>query len=250
MNKQQSTVTTEYIVTELCGRTAEILGQHIEGICKKNEPSFGSHYFGIIGCACFFEAVLDEAAVRWCKTDYPSRSKDVTIILGNLAEEVERTTGLDGWKKTLQKIFDIDISKILVDEWECLTILFQLRNLLAHGKGPKFRHVHDLEGKWLGVDSNLPKSYVKIIKFLQKNKLFIIGRDSPSIESFLKFSTLVLFVKTVNSSLNKLQKTSPLSKLMSYNPIGYDKEVIDKDYAGFNPRDYDLIEKICDDEVS
>lgn len=172
--------------------------------------SCGVYYFGIVGCACYFESVLEESAIIWC---YVQKSKDAGFykrLLEAVMRDVSRATGLEAWKKWMSTLFDTDFVSAVGEDWRPLNVLFKLRNQLAHGRTTKFMHFWRSDGQFLGMTLK-GSSYEETVKYLlEKQVIRLAPGEVPSAELVLNASVVRHFLGVVDRALEALKRTPAL----------------------------------------
>jgi hypothetical protein len=173
----------------------------------------GVYYFGIMASACYFESVLEEFTVLWCTRKAGEEADFRKRILVQIAEDVGRATGLDAWKKWLMTLFEVDIVKVAGDDWKALTVLFKLRNQLAHGRTTKFRHFWKPDGKFVGMSIE-GSAYESVFKYLLDAKVIRLEPNVlPAAEAFLARDVVAHFATATDRTLLALRGVPVLAAL-------------------------------------
>jgi len=110
---------------------------HYENI--NDDTKLGLNLSIILNSACFIEGALESALKKVVeKRSFKKKYDDPFIyeLITELESRIQRTTGIANYGIIFRTIFGTSIKEVgdLASLWEGLSILFQLRNLIAHGR--------------------------------------------------------------------------------------------------------------------
>jgi hypothetical protein len=201
---------------------------------KRPEKSIriGLNFSIILNSACFVEGVLEaglKALLQQRRLVFNKISsipefytrKTINTLFNNIEEELERriskTTGPSNYDELFKLLIDQKLSEFekIKPLWESIQVLFQFRNVLAHGKeisavlvkGPK------TQGSW---EESFFGGYKKAEEYLVKNKLLkkrYLDRNTEDIFFTDKvadhFKNLARrFIKAISNSLSDNEKSA------------------------------------------
>jgi hypothetical protein len=172
------------------------------------------YYFAILACACHLESVLEEFSNLWC-TQRASNGDGVEgRLMEVITQDVSRATGLDQWKKWMKALYGIDFPQVVGEDWKTLTVLFKLRNQLAHGRTTKFTHFWNAEnGRFLGMTIEGSSYEIPFKHLLEKRIITLQKGQVPDAEMLLTREVATYFWETVDRSIASLQVLPELSGL-------------------------------------
>lgn len=215
-DSEQPPVASGYML----GDTTKYVRSFIDHCVSREDHDQGFYYFGIVATACYFESVLEDLSFSWCKTKYRAEEKFLERLIDKIGSDINRATGLDGWKQWLKVLFDVDLPTVAGDEWPKLSSLFVLRNQLAHGRTTKFTHFWNaIDGKFLGM-TIAGSSYQKPFEHLLAcGAINVQPGEVPSSECFFTHKVLLHFAMSVNSTILSLAKTKEIMGLYPFEPL-------------------------------
>ena len=208
-----------------------------DGLDEEDEVRAGINLFVILNTTCFVEGAL-ESGMRgilrqkrnaFNKVDIPELEtrKTVNVFFKNLEKDMEmrigRTTGIQSYNSMFELLIDRKISQYdnVKPLWEGMQVLFNFRNVLAHGREVSATLVHawNYDEEWKEFFSG---GYSTVEKYLQKNKL-ITGKFTEGKLDNLYFEDKIAD-HFWNLSLNFLRKIS--ESLKGEEKVAFDEEVI------------------------
>ena len=200
----------------------------------------GIYALAIIACTSKLESIFEETLVNWCESKPDNQSYNQRV-LDKIRKDISRSTGLEKWKEWIKIIFDIELPNILVDEWESLKKLFQLRNQIAHGRTTKFRQYYKQDGKFIGMEME-ESGYREIFKFLLKENIISVPEGSiPTVNSILSKQVVEHFSNIVEAALEQLSGHSGFEAIKYYQKSSQPYRVT-SDFS--SSEDFDLIREV------
>lgn len=215
-DSERPPVAAGYIV----GDTTKYVRSFLEYCLSRedHDPSF--YYFGIVAAACYLESVLEDFSFSWCKTKGHSEENFLSRLMEKVGSDVNRATGLDGWKQWLRILFDVDLPSVAGDDWPKLKALFTLRNQLAHGRTTKFTHFWNAtNGRFMGMTIE-GSSYKKPFEHLLAcGVIKVEPGEVPSPEYMFTHKVLLHFALSVNSTISLLASTKEMMGIKPDKPL-------------------------------
>ena len=147
------------------------------------EVRAGLNFCIILGSACYLEGVL-EAGLKsflWMRRDIynKSRSRNINVRRSmncwfNRVEEdmelrIRTATGAEGYNELFELLIGRQLSELekIAPLWEGITVLFQLRNVLGHGREVKAYQIVSVTP----IEEKFQGGYRRAEDYLRKRKL-------------------------------------------------------------------------------
>ena len=209
------------------------------GLDEKDEVRAGINLVVILNTTCFVEGALEsgmkgilrQKREAFSKVDIPELEtrKTVNILFNNLEKDMEmrigRTTGIQNYDSMFELLINSKISQYdnVKPLWEGMMVLFNFRNVLAHGREVSATLVNawNYDEEWKEFFSG---GYSKAEKYLQKNEL-ISGKFTESKLDNLYFEDKIAD-HFWNLSLDFLRKIS--ESLKGEEKVAFDEEVLNE----------------------
>ncbi len=201
--------------------TINLLVQQREEAKADKNVYQGLNYTIILLSACYFEGVLTSALRQILVFSEKSKRKGDKPIFNHLERMVLRSDGIDKFNEVSFLILNKEIFSLMSDkEREGIKILFQIRNIIAHGKEITHYMTPMIEGDGVVHFPPNPEMFwgdgsgEKIESFLVKRKL-IKKSKRPSPQDFFVDAVSDYFWKlaqdAIRSISNKLDHNQKVS---------------------------------------
>ena len=178
----QITIYTETIWPSIHAALNHLQQQRVDNLSQ--QVAAGINFSIILGSACYLEgvletglkAILSHQSANKGKIEELEKRRSFNLFYNGLIEDIERrisnATGTDGYDPIFMLLVGKKLSqlKTVVPLWEGITVLFQVRNVLGHGRAVTAQKI---DAYWVreGEDERFSGGYRRAEDYLRKKKL-------------------------------------------------------------------------------